>query len=206
MRKRLIALALAALTSSLVAAAPASADIYDDFRQNGTVDTCSYSEEELQQGLDGLPPDIRQYAPGLADQLAGGRGDCGGGGGAPGSSSPSDTRDFETVPALGGAPPSQPPPTRVARPPSPDAAARSRLATIAAPGLPSAASLETGVPGWIWPLVAGLTLLGLIAGAIRFGGWSPERLTRPLGASFSATGERTADAVSQLAESLRFGR
>ena len=69
-----LALALAA------ARARAQNDLYNDFQSDGQIDPCAYSPGQLQNGLDNLPPDLQQYAPGFADQLRSGlEAQCGGG-------------------------------------------------------------------------------------------------------------------------------
>lgn len=201
-------LATLVLAGSLaLGAAPAGAqDVFDDFRDDGRIDPCQYSDEQLDVDL---PPDVQQYSPGLADQLASGREGCGVAGG-PGAGE--DTRQVETLPApatAGGggggrggsaAPRSR---IRVPAPPAPKSSRR-RLADLATP--PVSLSAGSDVPGWLLPILVGLALGGAMTAAIRIGGVSAERFTAPWRAAFEEAGGRTADAGAQLRESLRFGR
>ena len=149
--RRLLALTALAPALALVGAAPASADPYDDYRRDGTINPCSYSPDELQRSRDALPPDVIQYSPGLADQLAAGQEGCGGQ--APGAAP--ETRDSEVVPGLpsagggGSAQSATPGDTRRARildPPTPKAAEQIRLANLATPA-PSVRPGSEEIPG-----------------------------------------------------------
>lgn len=197
---------IVAIVTTFGAAVPASAqDVFNDFRRNGTINPCNYSDGQLQQGLQGLPPDIQQYAPGLADQLAAGREGCGG---ASGGIQPTGA---VPVPSAGGggpgAPTAPPPPQiEVPEPPAPKAKARRRLADIDTPTVTTAVATGAETPGWLLPLLAGLSLGGLLLAGIRVGGWSAERFTGPLRAAFGEAGGRTADALAQLRDAARFGR
>lgn len=211
---------VARLTSLLLAlmvgayAAPASADVYDDYRDDGQINSCSYSDDQLRNARDGLPPDVLQYSPGLADQLSAGRADCGGG--APGTSA--DTRQFEAVPGPGtpgegggtgaagaGAGAGS---LRQARtipdPPTPTVAERARLAQITAPAV--SATTRSDVPAWVTALLVGGALAAaLFATAAAFG----RRRGLGLGSlrtSFAEAGGRTADAAAEAFDSIRLGR
>ena len=208
-RARLIAAITAA--TALGGVVPAQAqDVFNDFRRNGTINPCNYSDGQLRNGLNGLPPDIQQYAPGLADQLAAGREGCGGGGGGGGAGQPAVA---VPVPGGPGAPP--PPPTaaapvpqiKIPPPPAPKAKARARLADIDTPTV-STTAVTNGpdTPGWLLPLLLFVFLVGLLVAGVRLGGWSPERFTRPFNAGLSEAGGRTADAFAQLRDVVRFGR
>src|SRR5918992_130165 len=92
--RRVLAMAGAAL---LVAAPSASAQnqLYNDFQNDGEINPCAYSPGQLQNGLNSLPPDLQQYAPGFADQLrAGLEAPCGGAG--------ASTAEQPTTPGVGG--------------------------------------------------------------------------------------------------------
>ena len=191
---------------TLGAAVPASAQsVFNDFRRNGTINPCNYTDGQLRQGLQGLPPDIQQYAPGLADQLAAGREGCGGGGGGGGQPTA-----VIPVPTGGGraAPPSAPaaPKIKVPAPPAPKAKARARLADIETPDVTTAVATGAKTPDWLLPLLVGLSLGAVLVALVRLGGWSPERFTRPLRASLAEAGGRTADAFAQLRDAARIGR
>jgi hypothetical protein len=192
---------------ALGAAVPADAQqVFNDFRRNGTINPCNYTDGQLRQGLNGLPPDVQQYAPGLADQLAAGREGCGGGGGQPTAAVP--------TPAAPGAPPTAPtavpaaPKIKIPAPPAPKATVRTKLANIATPTVPAklATSESSGTPGWLLPLLVCLSLVGLLIAGVRIGGWSFERFTRPFKAGLAEAGGRTADALAQLRDSVRLGR
>ena len=193
---------------ALSASAPAlGQDILNDFRRSGGINPCNYSDSQLRRGLQGLPPDIQQYAPGLADQLAGGREGCGGGGG--GGGEPAAAAPAGSGGGGGGGPAGSEPAAvreiRVPAPPAPAAKARRRLADIETPTVAGAAT-GADAPGWLAPLLACLALAAILFTLARFGGWSPERFTRPLRASLAEAGGRTADALTQLRESVRLGR
>ena len=195
---------------ALGAAAPAQAQsVFNDFRQNGTINPCNYTDGQLRQGLNGLPPDIQQYAPGLADQLAAGREGCGGGGG--GGGQPAAAVPVPSAPGGGGPtlPPAAPaaPQIKIPAPPAPKAKARARLADIDTPTVTTTAATKgPDTPGWLLPLLLLVFLVALLAAGVRFGGWSAERFTRPLRASLGEAGGRTADAFAQLRDVVRFGR
>lgn len=199
----------AALAAVLAVAVPAvaMADVYDDYRRDGQINPCRYSDRQLKNGLNGLPPDIRQYSPGLADQLSAGREGCGGS--APGSAP--DTRQRQSVPvpvpvpgAGSGGGPAGADHVRVPAPPAPSPARRDRLAALATPS--ESARLGSHVPGWLGIVLGGLALAGAAAAAVRLGGFGPGRLPRRLGASFADAGGRTADAFAELWDSVRLGR
>ena len=192
---------------ALSVSAPAlGQDILNDFRRNGGINPCNYSDGQLRRGLQGLPPDIQQYAPGLADQLAGGREGCGGGGGGggePAGAAPAASGGGGGGPSGSG--PAAAPEVKVPAPPAPAAKARGRLADIATPTV-AAGATGADTPGWLAPLLACVALAAILFALARFAGWSPERFTRPLRASLAEAGGRTADALTELRESVRLGR
>ena len=198
-------LAGAAVTAlALVAAAPAQAqsDLYNDFQTDGQIDACAYDPGTLQEGLNNLPPDLQQYAPGFADQLrAGLEAQCGGGAvPAPGEEA--------GVPVPGGSAGGGPPTsTRVNTPAAPKPSDRPVIGNVPAPGV-SVAPEGSDPPGWLLPLLAGLAMLLVLAisAAARVSGFGLERLTRPLGASFSDAGARTGEAFAYARDVVRFGR
>ena len=206
-RFRRLAVPAAGILAALAVAAPASADPLTDYRNTGAINPCNYSDAELQGALQQLPPDVQQYAPGLTEQLSAGREGCGAGG----QPVPGDTRQFEAVPIPGatGGGPTLPPPVAAPRtvipdPPAPKPAARQRLADITAPAVKAETRAE--VPPWVTVVLTALALLGLLIALIRYGGLSTERFTRPIAASFSEAGGRTADAMAELWDTVRMGR
>ena len=203
-----------AVVLALAAAAPASADPFDDYKRDGSINPCSYSDQELDDALKGLPPDALQYSPGLADQLGAGREGCGGS-----SSGSSDPRQYEAVPGAAGGGGGAPGgggaagttagapaaiEARVPDPPAPEAAAKRRLANIATPAV--SATPGSDVPGWVVVLLMVLALGAVLAALIRWGGLSTDRLTRPLRAAFSEAGGRSADAAAELWDVVRLRR
>ena len=202
---------------ALVVVAPAMADPIGDYRNNGSINPCKYSEGQLQHERDNLPPDVQQYAPGLADQLNAGREGCGGS--SPGSA---NTRRFESVPAPGapgnggsgsgsgsadgtsaGASADAAKPA-VPAPPAPSAAQRVRLANISSPAV--AANMDKGAPGWLAPLLLALLAGALVAAVVRMTGVATDRVGRPLRAAFGDAGGRTADSFAELWDRVRLGR
>jgi hypothetical protein len=193
---------LTALLATLAIGPPAAAGPLDDFRRDGQIDPCRYSDKQLRNGLNGLPPDVQQYAPGLTDQLSGGREGCGGS--SPGSP---ETREGELVPALpsaGGGSGGRGPKAEVPRPPSPKPNFRVRLAEVKSP--PVSGGSGSDAPGWLLPLLLVLAAAGALAALARVRGTSLDGLARPLRASFADAGGRTADAFAELWDSLRMGR
>ena len=204
--RRLLALTALAPALALAAVAPASADPYDDYRRDGSINPCNYSPDQLQRSRDALPPDVIQYSPGLADQLAAGQEGCGGQ--APGAAP--ETRDSELVPSPpsaggGGTEPSGTPGdsrrARILDPPTPKAAEKIRLANLATPA-PSVRPGSEEMPGWMLPLLGGLALLGLLAfmaARVLAGAGGG----RPLAAGPRG---RLSDALTEVWESVRLGR
>jgi hypothetical protein len=202
--RRLLALTALAPALALAVAAPASADPYDDYRRDGTINPCSYSPDELQRSLDALPPDVIQYSPGLADQLAAGQEGCGGQ--APGAAP--ETRDSELdagLPSAGGGGTALSGAAgdgrraRILDPPTPKADEKIRLANLSTPS-PSVRPGSEEMPGWMLPLLGGLALLGLLA-------FTAARVL-PAGGGPLAAGPRgrLSDALTEAWESVRLGR
>jgi len=203
-RRTLPTLLLAAVLLVPVATATAQNPI-DDYRRNGAIDPCKYSDGQLRRGAGNLPPDVEQYAPGLADQLNQGREGCGGS--APGGT---ETRQGEAVPGPGaagnggGGGGSGEQRAQVKAPPTPVVGTRLRLADFSTPAVSSRPGQD--VPGWVLPLL--LVALALAAGAavVRLTGADTARVTRPLGVAFRDAGERTGDAAAHLWDRVRLGR
>ncbi len=217
MRRALIATCLTSLLALLCAAPAVAQDVFEDFRDDGEINVCDYSQQELKNARDKLPPDIVQYAPGLADQLDAGREGCGGG--APGST---ETRDFDTVAPPGGGPGGRGGngaddagrgsgaggaaarrAASVLTPPAPNPIARERLGG-AVPAV--AASPGTSMPAWAPVVLAIALLLGGLLAYARRRGTDLAGLTAPLRASFAEVGGRTADAVAALLDRVPLRR
>jgi len=202
-KRTLTSLLLSAFLLSQAAGAAAQNPI-DDYRRTGTIDPCKYSDGQLRRGVGNLPPDVEQYAPGLADQLNSGREGCGGD--APGRT---ETRTSEAVPApaaAGGGPggPAGRQQAQVKAPPSPVVEQRIRLGDFSAPAV--SAKPGQDVPGWVLPLLLVALAAAAVVAAIRISGAGTSRLTRPLGAAFRDAGERSGDAVAGLWDRVRLGR
>jgi hypothetical protein len=191
--------ALLAALLALVMASTALAGPLDDFRRNGTINPCRYSDRQLRDGLNGLPPDVQQYAPGLADQLSAGREGCGGGGG--------DNRITTVVPGP-GAPTGGGTvgPAPIPKPPAPKPTRSVALA--GASDVKPVALAQTGsdVPGWLTPILIGFLVAGAGALGLYLSGRRPDKLTRPLKASVGDAEGRVSDALAQLRDTFRFGR
>jgi hypothetical protein len=197
---QVVAAAGAALALLVTApSAAAQSQIYNDFQNDGQIDPCAYSPGQLQNGLNSLPPDLQQYAPGFADQLRSGLEAPCGGGPAPASG------EELTSPGLagGGGGPSNT--TRINTPAAPRPAKRPSFGNVSAPSV-GAAPAGSDAPGWLLPLLAGAVALAalLFAGVMRLTGY--EGFGRPLRASFSDAGGRTADAFAYARDVVRFGR
>jgi hypothetical protein len=195
--------------ATVLLAGPASAaaqNPIDDYRRNGTIDPCKYSDGQLRQGVGNLPPDVEQYAPGLADQLNQGREGCGGA--APGAT---ETRQGQAVPVPaspgtggGGGGAEGAPKAQLKAPPTPVVGKRIRLANISTPAVDSRPGDE--VPGWLLPLLLAALAVAAVVAVVRLTGADTGRLTRPLSVSFRDAGERTGDAFTQLWDRVRLGR
>ena len=203
MRRTLLSLLMVAFVLAGTATAAAQNPI-DDYRRNGTIDPCKYSDGQLRRGSGNLPPDVEQYAPGLADALNQGREGCGGG--APGGA---DTRQDEAVPVpatpgagSGSAP--KPRQAQIKAPPSPVAAERLRLANFSTPAVTSKPGSD--VPGWVVVLLLVALAAAAVVAVVRLTGADSSRLTRPLGAAFRDAGERSGDAMLDLWDRVRLGR
>lgn len=186
----------------LASAAPAAGGPIDDYRRTGRINPCNYSQQELQNGLNGLPPDVQQYAPGLADQLGAGREGCGGGN-APGGVR--DTRALQSVPLLpGGSGPAPPPEPKVPKPPAVAPRPRAKLGNVDAPRVATTPSTPD-VPGWIPPLLAIGAVGGLFLAIARTrAGVNGDGLAAALRASSEDASERSADAIAGLWDRLRY--
>jgi len=206
MRKVWITSSLAVL-AVLATASTAVAGPIDDFRRKGAIDPCRYSDRQLRNGLNGLPPDVLQYAPELADQLSAGREGCGGGTSGGGRA---ETRELEAVPVPGsvgggGTGATRRAKAKVPAPPSPEAAERLRLAGLDAPTVTTAAT-GSDAPGWLAPLLAILAAGAALIAFLRVRGDSADGIVRPLRASFADAGGRTSDLAAEVWDSLRMGR
>ena len=194
-----LAVAASAVLALLVMApsAVAQSQLYNDFQGDGQIDACAYTPGQLQEGLNSLPPDLQQYAPGFADQLrAGLEASCGGG------AAPAPGEDLAAPGVAGGGPSNS---TRVNTPAAPKPAKRPLFGNVPAPSV-GVSPTGSDPPGWLFPLLAAAAALTalLLAGVARLTGF--EGFGRPLRASFADAGERTSDAFAYARDLVRYGR
>jgi hypothetical protein len=181
----------------LAPATSAFADLYNDYKNNGSVNPCNYSPGEVNKQLKNLPPDVQQYAPGLADQL---RRPCGG---AP-QSAPVQQSPAAPTPSGGAPPPAAPGKPAIPSPPAPKAPAIS-VVNAAAPPVP--ANSGGSFPGWLVVTLGALAALALaVMLAGRYGGLELEAFTRPLRASLAEAGGRAGDRAGDLRDLFRLRR
>ena len=181
----------------LAPATSAFADLYNDYKNNGSVNPCNYSPSEVRKQLKNLPPDVQQYAPGLADQL---RRPCGG---APQSA---PAQQSAAAPTPTGGPPAPPAANKpsIPSPPAPKSPAI-RAVSATAPAVP--ANSGGSFPGWLVVTLGALAALAIalmLAG--RYGGLELEALTRPLRASLAEAGGRAGDRAGDLHDLFRLRR
>ena len=73
MRTRvLMPLAIVVALSALLLPGLAQADfqtLFNDYRADGTIDGCNYSQSDLSAGLSSVPSDVRQYDPAFSDAI-----------------------------------------------------------------------------------------------------------------------------------------
>lgn len=211
----LVALALAA--SAPAALAGPFERVYQDFKGDGVIDGCNYSDGELQSAAGQIPPDIEQYAPAFAEALAAAREKR-----ASGACDPTPKKkepEPEPAPAAPAPPPERPAgpkprpaAPRIAEPPAPAPQARAVLASdVRPPAVDTTGTVATGAdaptPVWLLAALAVAALLAALGGLLAWVfGWSPERYTRPLAASAAEAGGRTADVAGEFWDWVRLGR
>lgn len=201
--------------AALPASAPAQGSdferIFEDYRADGEIDPCKYTDKQLRNAEDQVPPDIEQYAPGFLDALRTARerrarGECdkkttttpgsGGGTAPPGASGGSGAPG-----AAGG--------FTLPDPPEPDSKDRTFLTGVTAPSDKAPTSGGAGAPTLVLVLgiAAGIAgLIGLIAALFHFMGWSPDRFTRPFRSAATEAGMKSSDLAADFRDWVRFGR
>jgi cell division septation protein DedD len=183
----------------LAPAALAQNNLYNDYKKDGQVNPCNYSPSVVRKNLRDLPPDVQQYAPGLADQL---RRPCGG---AP-QSAPVQQSPAAPTPTGGGPSAPSPAPGKAAIP-SPPAPKSPVVRAINAAAPPVPANSGGSFPGWLVVTLGALAALALaVMLAGRYGGLELEAFTRPLRASLAEAGGRAGDRAGDLRDLLRLRR
>jgi hypothetical protein len=215
--------ALLSLALLLVAAPVASADSFDtilkDFRKDGLIEPCDYSQADLEKAQDRIPPDIEQYAPDLPEELAQAiearaKGQCdepaSSGSATPEPPAPAASSGGATPPGAQPAAPAPAPapgstPTPVSTP-SPEGAPTDQAIAKAAAARTDEGSGDVPAPLVGLGVLALLALLaGLAVAASRWGGWEPGWAVRARHATGEA-GHRVGLTFSEFADWLRLGR
>jgi hypothetical protein len=207
-----LAVAVAAAFLALAPAASANQfqQLYNDFKGDGAIDGCRYSAGDLQRGASEIPPDIEQYAPSFADQLAAARqrqagGRCGGGPAPAERAAAAAAQQASAAPARGrrrGG---------VAKPPAPTRSSEPTLTGVPSPRVSASVAVAAGsdapAPVWILAGLAALAGLALAAAlAVRAAGLSVERYSRPFGAAAAEARGGLADGLAEFWDWLRLGR
>jgi len=212
------ALLALSLSLSLAPAAMAQQDfrkLADDFRNDGAIDGCDYSEGQLRKADGQTPPDVEQYAPAFSDSLDAARQQRASGGCSKKrgrtSAGGDDATGGTTAAGGGGSPPApgqrSAKPGDPAAPPSPTKPLVEAARPLAA--VPKGAGPGSSPPAIVWALfaVSGLALLAGLASALAwYYGWDPDRFTRPIRAGFVEAGGRAADGAGTFGDWLRLGR
>lgn len=145
-----------ALALAPAAGAASVEDILRDYKQNRSIDPCSYSPEDLARARGEIPPDVAQYAPGFGEQLGQSR-RCGEGP-VPSAPAVAGAAGVDEGAPGAGAPAGA---VKVPRPPAPDAART--LTGVPAPSVAAAAARSGrngSPPGWSLVALAALAVLG----------------------------------------------
>jgi len=208
MRSTRVTAALAAAICMLAVAPAALAQdpnnpLLNDFQDDGRINPCQYSPEQLRQGINNLPPDVQQY------------GDTGVGGcNRPGAAAPAQAPpevDVNGEPLIGvagqggGPPPPAATQVEIAEPPAPRTEPIDGFATAASPPIGVQPS-GSDAPWWL-PLLGIIVLVAALALLLkRQRGWSAERYTRPARAAAADAGGRTADGAAEVWDWMRLGR
>lgn len=234
MRRTFLLFALS-LVATLLFAVPASANlqaIVGDLRDDGAIDPCAHTGDELRAALDDIGPDVDQYAPELPDLIedalevrasggcsdgddgsGGGDGDGSGsgggltGGGASGGGAAGGGGSVDL--AGGGAPASGSTEGQGATPtPQPPLTASPAVLEESAPAaVPAAATpSEAPVPVLLLALLGGLLALGVLAWALaRWWAFEPRWL---LGTRHACTeaGYRASATWAEFSDWMRLGR
>jgi hypothetical protein len=213
MRPFLAALAVALVLLPATAVADPFDDVFADYQEDGQIDPCKHTPEELQQAKRDIPNDIEQYAPDFPGELDAAmeeraRSNCGDEGGTtttPGADGGTSTGGVAPPPAPGATTPNAP----GQAPAPPGTAQPAQPANDGA--IASAAGRDDGGGDVPAPLVALLVAGGLLTlallfwGLFRFFAWEPRWL---LGArhAVAEAGWRTSGAWADFTDWLRTRR
>lgn len=201
MRRSLMLLLVAAAALALAPPAMAGSfqQLYRDYRDDGRINGCNYSDAQLRGGQGDLPPDVEQYAPSLAEQIAAARDQrCGGGGGSGQGEDPGDSASAKASKAAANA--AKPDKADVPEPPKPREVAP-RLASVRGPQVSEAAALDdASEPAWLLVLAGVVAVLvAAVLVARRYG-------VRGVGAATDEAGARAADTAAEFKDWIRIGR
>jgi hypothetical protein len=221
-RLRLVPAVLATL-SLLLALAPAARandfqTIFRDYRDDGAITPCKYSDGDLKNAQGQIPNDIEQYAPdfpaALDDALqASARGDCAKKKPKPQAAPATSAPPAQTPPAASppGAAPAAGQPAASAPPPTPPAvpqvtpAEQAAAQQVAHAAARRTSDASTPAPLIFLAILAGLALLaGALVGVGRLRGWDFARLA-PARHALAEAGYRTGGLWSEFVDWVRLG-
>lgn len=169
--------------------------IFGDYRADGQLNEC-YTPQQLQNAAGQIPPDVEQYAPGFGNALAGAQSGCRS---APPPTTAEEAEEEAPAPVTAAGTPGTPTPEPVTKkavtePPAPKKEPKLVVGDLPDPRLnTSAVAVSTDTPGALIALIiaAAIVLLLALAWTLAwFLGWNPERLTRPLAATFQTVWDR----------------
>jgi hypothetical protein len=214
-RPRLIPAFLAAVLLLLVLAASASANaftkIFADYRADGVVTPCRFSDGDLKDAQGQIPNDIEQYAPDFPAALdealqARARGDCAKK--SKGTAAPAPVAPGTTPPSGGaGAPAGKAGTSAAPGPPGlPAAASNSTDAQVDRAAARRASDAGAPAPLIVLAVLGGLLLIAaLVAAVARWRGWELARLA-PARHALAEAGYRTGGLWSEFTDWVRLGR
>ena len=200
----------AALAAGLVAApavhASAFTETFGDYRSDGRINACAYSEAQLRRAQGQVPPDIEQYAPDFPAALGSALSERAAGAceRKPATATPAPAPTAPTPPADGERP------TQVVTP-QPPAPAKPPVAPdrmVARGVTPAASGAGSGPPAPVVALgvcSALLALAGLVWALARWGPWEPRWMLAARHA-WGEAGFRTGATWAEFTDWVRLGR
>ena len=165
--------------------------IFGDYKSDGRIDGC-YRPHQIHNAGQAIPPDIEQYAPGFGDALSSAQVQCGSGQ-LPTAPKEEDEPALVSAGTPGPGVPNIEKKKAVREPPAPEVAPPVVPTDLAAPEIAAAAAVSSETPGALIALLVAAGLAVLLAAAWTlawFMGWSPERLTKPVAATFQTVWDR----------------